>query len=552
LRPIYLVLLSALILGLSWAILHVFRTFFSSLEPKQKPAVFAWSLFVLIFALLATFRTPYHASNLEIVPDSVEYAIGARNLASSGNYEIEINHTAYPSRYAPWFSALLLAPAYIIFGTGEIGNAVYALLLLASVALLSVFYLGYYNSKASGGVWAIILLYSIPSYFFYSRQIMSDVPALSLMLAALLFYCIISQGNFKFRKRDFLAAGLLCAFAALLRPGYFALLVPFVLLLWRAADLKAKLGCLILLTLPSVLGFSATLIYNFAAFGSFFRSGYNFWVGWPYDFINRTFSIEYFWSNFRFLIERSWFGFYLVLLVLVYFMDRGTSRCFAKRKTVLNFAWPLSLAIIVIYLPYFYREPRFYLPLLAPLALSIGLTISEITNKLLSVPVLPKVLGAFLLCGAAAYQSFSTCSDTRRHTADLIEKYTPSNAMVISGLDPVFLSGTAGENSARVFIPISRRVEYASKLISFSTLSFGAVLPANVFEHRSNLVKRAGGQDAVQATATEMLEDLAAFAEKGQALYLDGSELTQDEMSTILKHFRLEKLDGKLFRLSKL
>jgi hypothetical protein len=77
----------------------------------------------LAIAFTILFRTAYNASDLEIVPDSVEYTVAASRLVTDQSYTIVIDGQSWPPRYPPWFSMLVIAPAYLLFGD-EPGNAV--------------------------------------------------------------------------------------------------------------------------------------------------------------------------------------------------------------------------------------------------------------------------------------------------------------------------------------------------------------------------------------------------------------------------------------------
>ena len=48
-------------------------------------------ILLLAVAVIVLFETPYSASNLEIVPDSVEYATSAWRIMHEGRYAITIN-----------------------------------------------------------------------------------------------------------------------------------------------------------------------------------------------------------------------------------------------------------------------------------------------------------------------------------------------------------------------------------------------------------------------------------------------------------------------------
>jgi len=81
----------------------------------------------LAIAFIILFKTAYNASDLEIVPDSVEYAVAASRLVTDQSYTIVIDGQSWPPRYTPWFSMLVIAPAYLLFGD-EPGNAVLPIL----------------------------------------------------------------------------------------------------------------------------------------------------------------------------------------------------------------------------------------------------------------------------------------------------------------------------------------------------------------------------------------------------------------------------------------
>src|SRR5207247_2471767 len=80
---------------------------------------------VLLAAIAAVvlYRSAYDASDLDVVPDSVEYALVAARLASEGSLGISLEGRLLPSRYSPWFP-IVLAPAYVLLGDDP-GNAIY-------------------------------------------------------------------------------------------------------------------------------------------------------------------------------------------------------------------------------------------------------------------------------------------------------------------------------------------------------------------------------------------------------------------------------------------
>lgn len=84
---------------------------------------------------------PYQASELRIVPDSVEYAVSANRLVTLGAFNLEIEHRGYPSRYPPWFPVLFVAPTYLLAGP-DLGNAIYPVTLFAMAGLFAAWMVG--------------------------------------------------------------------------------------------------------------------------------------------------------------------------------------------------------------------------------------------------------------------------------------------------------------------------------------------------------------------------------------------------------------------------
>ena len=100
------------------------------LPSGEGPSTRLLLLLVLLLAGWTLWRSPWSASNLAIVPDSVEYAIGAQRLVTVGRYDLEIEGVSFPPRYPPWFSALFLAPAYAL-APSELGIGILPVLVLA-------------------------------------------------------------------------------------------------------------------------------------------------------------------------------------------------------------------------------------------------------------------------------------------------------------------------------------------------------------------------------------------------------------------------------------
>src|SRR5579862_9576463 len=140
--------------------------------PWEDRAVLAL-IVLLAFAFL--YRSPYSASALEVVPDSVEYAIAARRLVTLGQFNIALNGAVYPPRYAPWFSVLALAPVYRLTG-GDDGTAILMVLFFGIAGIIAAYAIG----RRLGGPWAgagaAICLMAFKEYHAIARLILTDIP----------------------------------------------------------------------------------------------------------------------------------------------------------------------------------------------------------------------------------------------------------------------------------------------------------------------------------------------------------------------------------------
>lgn len=122
----------------------------------------------------------------------------------------------------------------------------------------------------------------------------------------------------------------------------------------------------------------------------------------------------------------------------------------------------------------------------------------------------------------------------------LIARRTELNAVVISGIDPLFLGVAAGRQAA----PISRRVEYASKV----------VLPRPIWEAVPEEAARdpdryaawalgRGGRRPVEAVAAEAPDRIAGYLTEGRPVYCDDYDL-RGEDAPLRARFLFEPADS--------
>jgi 4-amino-4-deoxy-L-arabinose transferase-like glycosyltransferase len=181
------------------------------MDPKE-----SWMpmLLLLLFGIAILFQMPQQAADTEIVPDSIEYAFGALNLATGNGYQIQVGGRPLPPRYPPWFSAMLV-PAYWILGDDP-GNGIVMVFVLAMIGVLAAYKIGERISGPWGGAGAGLLLLVFTDYHYYGRQIMTDVPCTAILLLVLWLGCSIRERP---RNWKWGLVGVLLACAAALRPG---------------------------------------------------------------------------------------------------------------------------------------------------------------------------------------------------------------------------------------------------------------------------------------------------------------------------------------------
>jgi hypothetical protein len=289
---------------------------------------------------------------------------------------------------------------------------------------------------------------------------------------------------------------------------------------------------------------SATFYYNSTTFGSVWRSGYNYWVSIPCDFISLTFGLRYLTANLGTLFDHSGFLFLALACAGLFFLLR--QRQPAAVNTVLTpTALFLGLGVlpgVALHLFFFYSATRFFVPLfviLSALAGSLaGLLVAE---RLKSIIWLPGLL--VLVCVLSALLR-SYPQATRRTAADEIVELAPKQATVISALDPLYLGfflKRAGKDVT--LLPVSRRVEYASKLVMTQPISALNPLPSNPLASRDPRLLAIGAKEAVLHTADEVIGQIELDLNE-KTYILDQSFLTSEEQDLFSRRFRLEQVAG--------
>src|SRR5262245_4055895 len=398
----------------------------------------------IVFALIALlaawrlWRSPYDASNLEIVPDSVEYVVAADRVVTHQGYNLLIDGVARPPRYPPWFSVGFLAPM-LFFAQGQLGAAILPVFFFGIASVVAACAIG----KSLSGLWGaagagLALLFS-PTFATLSRVVMTDVPSLAFGLAACWLY--VKAPARLTQPRDTadtdrsdvaLPAGLLAAAGFALRSECLAILLPFA---WRIVRSERRpLASLGRLVMPSLAVFAATAWYNAATFGSWQRTGYNYWCPVPYDFLSLTFGLRYLSRNLEQLLTAP----RIVALIL---SGIGAAVLLARNRAgarqALTYLALAALPGTLLHLVYFYPEARFHLFVLALACVIGGAGFGSLAERAVHGRLWPILLVIGLTALVPRFDPFMP--PYRRMVADTLARETPPDAVIVSGLDPVFL-----------------------------------------------------------------------------------------------------------------
>ena len=500
----------------------------------------SWPLLALVvIAAVWLHRTPYSASNLEISPDTVEYALAPLQLLETGRYEIMLEGRGLPPRYPPWFSAVVILPAYVLFGHDP-GNAILPVTLLAVAGVGFAYAIGKRISSTIGGVLAGLALLVLPAYSAWATQVMTDVPCTALMLGTCLIYL-----RFRANPEPLLfvfGAGALIALTTLFRPVFAAMLLPFVIEISRQRKAIFLRGLLLLA--PMAGAAAAVFAYNAVTFGSPLRNGYKFWVAAPMDYPRMMFSF----AHLRINLDEIGLGVAAIVL-LIYIgacfllWRKKTAALLPSREALQHVTLFFALTtapILIFHLFYFFPAVRFHIPMLAGgavlggsmLGLLIGLGKETICKWLLPV--------AFALAVTARIAAPAP-APIRRLAAEHVRSNTPDNAIIISAIDPVYLGRLAGLGSSRRIVPLSRDVDYASAILVRKRVDDPRLYSLRGDDPRASILLRSHAENAVHFVASEHMNELAQEIAHGTPVFLDSTAVAEGDSKVLAQlqtHFK--------------
>ena len=252
-----------------------------------------------LLGLVAYFSLQVYAMSLQLgsvfwpFTDAFEYASMARWMVAGEGAVLRVGPAFFPARVPPTLSVLLL-PQALFSDPRDYWQTVFA---IGVAAVLGFWRLARaLGLGRSGALCAAALLAASPGFASYAGYVMSDVPALALLL--LILGCALRW----FRRAGdarvallvaALASGVLVALRSTHAVWLLALAIVTPVAVWRdLARRPLRLGAaLALLAAP----LAALALYQWRSFGSPTATGYSFWLdanrffGWQYAAKNLDF-----------------------------------------------------------------------------------------------------------------------------------------------------------------------------------------------------------------------------------------------------------------------
>jgi hypothetical protein len=207
--------------------------------------------------------------------------------------------------------------------------------------------------------------------------------------------------------------------------------------------------------------------------------------------------------------------------------------------------------ILLFHLFYFYPDDRFHIPMVASVAVLAGSTLALLTGS--ANEMIPRLLlPAVFLLAVAGRMATPAPLPQRRLAAERVRKYTPENAIVISAIDPVYLTRLAGHGSSRRIVPISRNVEYASALLVKKRVDDPRMRLLDWGDDRAFALIRPYAEEAVRSVASERMDELASEVARGTPVFLESTFVDENEAKVLAElqaHFKLVQRVPYLYEL---
>ena len=478
-------------------------------------AVLAVAILVLVLDIFGLYVPAKFGTCWLVIPDALENAFCADNFLREGRFGFYLNGVFHPSRYLPWFPLLFLAPFQAI--TGDVYGAVYGSW-LAAAGLAVVMFLscrqttvrpgpaGVRDSVRGGLAGLLTFPVLLLSSFFIALTgyAMTEVPYLLFCVWSMILWTRLAVRP-GVDMPSLLGCAVLIALGGSVRSSaYPMLLLPYILVFLREKNWKRRFLLWFLAALPTALVLLASNVFNWAVFGSPFRTGYPFWCPVPYDFMTLTFHPRYAVQYLPRLVREN--GFWLTKALLagcaVWFVASRTARgekLWQMRKWTaweasMAFALLQSLIIFVLYIVYFFYDKRMYLPILVmvlpPAAsaaahlLRMALRKQQTANWVLAgVAILLQIVVLHNLNDyhKAIHDRIRRVDD--RAKLEILSSILPGNAILLSSFNPAVADKFFQHGTDRKIIPVNRIHEYTDKIAAPQKVHDCDPPPRNAFDN---------------------------------------------------------------------
>ena len=332
-----------------------------------------------------------------------------------------------------------------------------------------------------------------------------------------------------------------------MRYDMIGIVLPFIALLVPELRIpenrRSVLIRAVLLLVPVCAGVAAIFAYNAVTFGNPLRTGYHYWCAFPYDFPSIVWSIHNIAANLAALNSPR---VYLAVaagtagLVLLHYKRHPQYRAY------LAFLALACAPAAIAHLFYAYTGTRFFVLPIALLLMAGGMGAAQMLPE--SVRQKPWGLAALLGLLQPTLPSLYARLQTvpvNRILVSFIRHNTPSNAVIVSGANPVYLDWYVQRGTSRTIVPVSRDVGYANLLLFPSGRPNPSVLP-HIGHVRTPAMLAAGGMDPVPWTAMDQPNKLLELAKTGRPVFVEKLEVPLSYPDPVTKSMftvrRLNKL----------
>ncbi len=475
------------------------------------------------------------------IPDSAEYLGMASRLVYEKTFLLHLDARDLPSRYQPWFSWFLLYPLMRLWAAAAslaIVPPLCAILGGCATALLAGTILPPERRALAPAIGAGVVL--VPAYLYFSGHLMTDIPATALTVLLAAVFCVGPVQAFP--RGKLWCVGVVAALVFSMRPVGVLVLLPFLF------EARRLIDRLIVLVAPTLVIGLASLWLNKTLFGDALRTGYNLWVAVPYDYIGRTFSLEFLGANLEVLVKDPVFiAFMIVGLWPLSRELRGRLKldtCESRVRLFIAFA---LIPQMILHLVYFYPTIRFFLPLEVICGTLVACRIGCIVPMRVfstTAMLIVLMLGVVGLRGARASFGHSTEEELRT-----LRQCAPDNAVLVSARHSVLNEELVIRDSGRKLVPLSRRTELASKVLVWKRVEAPAGIVIDPRDHRTQWLIQGGAEEAYPRVAVEHPEMLREALMSGRTVIFDRAGASVEDVRSLEQTFSFEPLCAEFIKL---